>query len=108
MVKKLIIGIVWIHPDLAIQLAQWISPPFALQVSKWIRTLFTDGKVEVTKKLLENKIKLLQDTYVKKQRRTDYPCKNVIYILTTEEGKYKRNYIITLMKKLVWIVVDIW
>jgi hypothetical protein len=24
----------WIHPDLAIQLAQWISPSFALQVSK--------------------------------------------------------------------------
>jgi hypothetical protein len=30
----------WIHPDLAIQLAQWISPIFALQVSKWIRELF--------------------------------------------------------------------
>jgi len=96
----------WIHPDLAIQLAQWISPTFALQVSKWIRTLFTDGKVEVTKKLLDNikekdnKIKLLQDTYVKKQRRTDYPCNNVIYILTTEEGKHKRNYIIGKAKNL--------
>jgi hypothetical protein len=48
----------------------------------------------------DNKIKLLQDTYVKKQRRTDYPCNNVIYILTTEEGKQKRNYIIGKAKNL--------
>lgn len=37
----------WIHPDLAIQLAQLISPHFALQVSSWIRTLFSNSKVEV-------------------------------------------------------------
>ncbi len=28
-------GCSWIHPDLAVQLAQWISPTFALQVSRW-------------------------------------------------------------------------
>jgi hypothetical protein len=32
-------GGTWLHPDLAIQLAQWISPEFALQVSKWTREL---------------------------------------------------------------------
>ena len=37
----------WIHPDLAIQLAQWISPKFALQVGKWIRTLFITGTVSL-------------------------------------------------------------
>jgi hypothetical protein len=31
---------------------------------------------------------------IKKQKRTDYPEKNVIYILTTEENKKKRTYII--------------
>lgn len=35
----------WIHPDLAIQLAQWISPIFALQVSRWVRELAITGKV---------------------------------------------------------------
>jgi KilA-N domain len=30
-------GGTWIHPDLAIQLAQWCSPRFALQVSRWIQ-----------------------------------------------------------------------
>lgn len=36
----------WIHPDLAIMLAQWISPKFALQISKWIRTLLLNKEYE--------------------------------------------------------------
>jgi hypothetical protein len=89
----------WIHPDLAIQLAQWISPQFALQVSKWIRTLFT-GDIQLLEdknkeiKMKDNKIKLLEDLYIKRQQRKDYPDKNVIYILTTEDNKKKRIYII--------------
>ncbi len=100
----------WIHPDLAIQLAQWISSKFALQVSKWIRTLFTDGNVSIEIKLLEEKnkelqlkdekIKLLEDTYNKKQKRTDYPCKNVIYLVTSKDNKNKRIYIIGKAKNL--------
>jgi hypothetical protein len=101
----------WIHPDLAIQLAQWLSPRFALQVSKWIRTLFTNGNVSIDVKILEDqhskeielkdqKIQLLQDIYVKKQKRLDYPEKNVIYILSTEDNKKKRIYIIGKTKKL--------
>jgi hypothetical protein len=101
----------WVHPDLAIQLAQWLSPRFALQVSKWIRTLFTNGNVSIDVKILEDqhtkeiklkdqKIQLLQDIYVKKQKRQDYPEKNVIYILSTEDNKKKRIYIIGKTKKL--------
>jgi len=101
----------WIHPDLAIQLAQWLSPRFALQVSKWIRTLFTNGNVSIDIKILEDqytkeielkdqKIQLLQDIYVKKQKRQEYPEKNVIYLLSTEDNKKKRVYIIGKTKKL--------
>ena len=101
----------WIHPDLAIQLAQWLSPRFALQVSKWIRTLFTNGNVSIDVKILEDqhskeinlkdqKIQLLQDIYIKKQKRSDYPEKNVIYILSTEDNKKKRIYILGKTKKL--------
>ena len=100
----------WIHPDLAIQLAQWISPIFALQVSEWIRTLFTNGSVSTNIKLLEDhqkeidlkdhKIKLLEDAFIKKQQRKDYPEKNVIYMLTTEDNKNKRIYIIGKAKDL--------
>lgn len=35
----------WIHPDLAVQLAQWISPEFAIQVSGWVRELALTGSV---------------------------------------------------------------
>ena len=45
-------------------------------------------------KMKDKKIKLLQDTYLKKHKRIDYPEKNVIYILTTEENKKNRIYII--------------
>ena len=27
----------WVHPDIAINLAQWLSPKFAVQVSRWVR-----------------------------------------------------------------------
>ena len=90
----------WIHPDLAIQLAQWISPKFALQVSKWIRTLFITGTVSLVEshhnelKLKDERIQLLQDSFIKKQKRINYPEKNVIYIVTTEDNKNKRIYII--------------
>jgi hypothetical protein len=35
----------WVHPDLAIQLAQWISPMFSLKVSRWMRELAMTGSV---------------------------------------------------------------
>jgi len=97
---------IWIHPDLAIQLAQWISPKFIIQVSKWIGKLYTNNKVEITEKLLiENKlkdeeIKLLKDTYLKKHKREDYPDKNVIYLITTNDHLKNRIYIIGKAKDL--------
>ncbi len=57
----------WIHPDLAVQLAQWISPSFAIQVSRWIRELLITGNVSVDSKKsdeelieLQNKVRQLQ------------------------------------------------
>ncbi len=100
----------WVHPDLAIQLAQWLSPKFALQVSKWIRTLFSDGKAEVSLKLLKHKekelrikdkkIKLLENLHFKKQKRENYPESNVIYIVTTKDNKNNRIYIVGKAKNL--------
>lgn len=37
----------WVHPQIAINIAQWISPEFDVQVSKWIYELGTFGKVEL-------------------------------------------------------------
>ena len=100
----------WIHPDLSIQLAQWISPKFAIQVSKWIRTLFSDGSVQIDMNLLHQKdreisikdhrIKQLESVCLSKQRRVEYPERNVIYMLTTEDHRQRRTYIIGKAKNL--------
>ncbi len=37
----------WVHPHIAINLAQWCSPKFAVQVSKWVFELMSTGKVEL-------------------------------------------------------------
>ena len=100
----------WIHPDLSIQLAQWISPKFAIQVSKWIRTLFNQGSLQIDMNLLHEKdremrikdhrIKQLEAVCLSKQRRVEYPERNVIYMLTTEDHRQRRTYIIGKAKNL--------
>ncbi len=50
----------WIHPDLAVQLAQWISPSFAIQVSRWIRELFVTGIVSIDSNKSDEELKELQ------------------------------------------------
>ena len=100
----------WIHPDLAIQLAQWISPSFALQVSRWVRSLFDRGTIEIDIALLKDqekqllmkkqRIKQLEDICLDKHRRIEYPEKNVIYMLTTDDHIKRRTYIIGKAKNL--------
>jgi hypothetical protein len=46
------------------------------------------------------KIKLLENICIKKQRRINYAEGNVIYLLTTEDNKKKRIYIIGKAKNL--------
>jgi len=100
----------WIHPDLAIQLAQWISPKFAIQVCKWVRNLFSKGSVEIDLarlrekekdiRMKENRIKKLENVCLSKQRRVEYPERNVIYMITTEDHLLRRTYIIGKAKNL--------
>lgn len=33
----------WVHPQIAIHLAQWLSPTFAVQVSKWVMEWMSGG-----------------------------------------------------------------
>jgi hypothetical protein len=39
--------ITWVHPRIAIQIAQWVSSEFALNVSEWIEKLLTIGSVSI-------------------------------------------------------------
>ena len=74
----------WIHPDLAVQLAQWISPSFAIQVSRWVREIALTGKVEQGKeKTNEELLKLQQDLLLKDE---------VIKSIVSEKDIIKKNY----------------
>lgn len=33
----------WVHPDIAIHLAQWLSPAFAVRVTRWVREWLSGG-----------------------------------------------------------------
>jgi len=37
----------WVHPQVAMHLAQWCSPAFAVQVTKWLLELYETGRVEL-------------------------------------------------------------
>jgi hypothetical protein len=41
----------WVHPDVAVHLAQWLSPKFAVRVARWVRELLETGRVDLKAKL---------------------------------------------------------
>jgi hypothetical protein len=95
----------WVHPQVAINIAQWISPHFDVKVSSWVYEVMMTGKVDISntksyKQLqAENKdkqlkINMLTKKYVKKVPRIQYTESNVIYILTTERLKKDHVYIL--------------
>ena len=95
----------WVHPQVAINIAQWISPSFDVKVSGWVYEIMMTGKVDITnttsfKKLQEEnkghklRIQYLTKKYVKSQPREQYKEKYVIYILTTTLMKKERRYIL--------------
>ena len=95
----------WVHPQVAINIAQWISPQFDVKVSGWVYEIMMTGKVDITnttsyKELQKNnkdqkiKIQYLTKKYVKAQPRVQYKERNVVYILTTKRMKKDRVYIL--------------
>jgi hypothetical protein len=95
----------WVHPQVAINIAQWISPQFDVKVSAWVLEVMMSGKIDITntksyRELQEDnknkqlKIQLMTKKYVKKQPRIQYDESNVVYILTTANMKKERRYIL--------------
>jgi hypothetical protein len=92
----------WIHPDLAIQLAQWISPVFALKVSRYIRELSVTGSVHLGYEKtgqqildLQHKLRTSQEKYEKSLERRHYhkfkkgPCFYIVSDIDSKSVKYK-------------------
>jgi hypothetical protein len=95
----------WVHPQVAINIAQWISPQFDVKVSGWVYEIMMAGKVDITNttsfiqlqqenKDKQIKIQYLTKKYVKAQPRVQYEERNVVYILTTRLMKKDRRYIL--------------
>jgi hypothetical protein len=95
----------WVHPQVAINIAQWISPQFDVKVSGWVYEIMMTGKVDITnttsykqlqKENKDQQIKIhrLTKKYVKAQPRVQYEERNVVYILTTKLMKKDRRYIL--------------
>jgi hypothetical protein len=95
----------WVHPYVAINIAQWISPEFDAKILSWIYEVMLTGKIDISKTKsfqqlrLENKeqkikIQYLTKKYVKSQPRIQYTEQNVIYILTTPSHKKEGKYIL--------------
>lgn len=95
----------WIHPDLAVQLAQWISPMFSLQVSSWVRELALTGSVSLREERSSDELLRLQKDYMKLEknhsklleRRQYHKFKSgaVFYIISDIESncvKYKPGF----------------
>ena len=76
----------WIHPDLAVQLAQWISPKFALKVSSWIRQLALTKTVTLGNELPNEELILLQKELLEVKEKNKQLEKKHNQIL------YKRQY----------------
>jgi hypothetical protein len=104
-INKITNKCIFIHSDLAIQLAQWISPKFALKLNYWIKSLFTQGKVGVDIKILKEKENIINDykkrvEHLEKAILKKHPRKklddniNIVYLITCEELEAKRKYII--------------
>jgi hypothetical protein len=95
----------WVHPQVAINIAQWISPHFDVKVSSWVYEVMMTGKVDISNtksyKQLQSenkdkqlKINMLTKKYVKKVPRIQYTESNVIYIVTTARLKKDNIYIL--------------
>jgi hypothetical protein len=90
----------WIHPDLAIQLAQWISPMFSLQVSRWVRELALTGSVMLRNEKSSDELLRIQKEYKKlesnhtklleKRQHHKFKKGAVYYIISDTESQGKK------------------
>jgi hypothetical protein len=91
----------WIHPDLAVQLAQWISPKFAIQVSRWIRELAITGSVSVgQKKTSQQLLDLQRQLLEEKNKIKKLEIKHNNMLLKRTVHKFKKGPILYLISRV--------
>lgn len=77
-------GGVWLHPDLAIQLAQWCNKIFALQVSRWVQEWMTSAYNPVQLEADADRVRMRDS--LKDQKRLEFTGQIKSFLLRT--GNY--------------------
>lgn len=93
-------GGTWLHPDLAVQLAQWCNKPFAIQVSRWVREWWNSNynpiQLEADADRVQTRDKL------KDEKRLEFAGQIKAFLLAA--GRYKPGSFQT--KKAFWEAHD--
>jgi len=61
----------WVHPLLAVSIAQWVSPAFSMQVDVWVHRLLRDRMVECKNETKGRLLEEIRDTRGKIASRRD-------------------------------------
>ncbi len=92
---------IWLHPTLTLLLGQWISPHFSVQSCLWLTSFLLNYDENIKNIEAKNiQISTLKNIFSKKQTRQKYCEKNIVYVITTEDLKNKRTYIVGLTQNL--------
>jgi hypothetical protein len=96
---------IWVHPYIAVNLAQFIDPESEVKIIDWIHEILIYKKADIrsskiyrklkkSNKQLTDRITFLENKYLQKHKRTENNVNNVIYVLTTESSKKNNIYIL--------------
>jgi len=86
----------WVHPQVAIHIAQWVSPKFAVIVTRWIHKLLSTGKVSLERPIksfatiteMDIEAEVLED----KVKMEEYTTDSVIYVSYIGKGMVKIGF----------------
>jgi len=86
----------WVHPRVALHIAQWVSPKFAVIVTGWIQTLLTTGSVSIQRPVkalaciteMDVEAEILEQSVKLEEYTTD----SVIYVSYIGKGMIKVGF----------------
>ena len=83
----------WVHPRVAIHIAQWVSPKFAVIVTGWIHKLLSTGNVCLERPLKEfstvTEMDIEAEVFENKVKMEEFTTDSVIYISYIGKGMIK-------------------
>ncbi|NDE13727.1 KilA-N domain-containing protein [bacterium] len=81
----------WIHPDLAVNLAQWISHLFGIRVSRWVREILTTGHASFDPKSNEELIRLQVELQREQEHRKRIETNHKRLVQRREYHKFQKG-----------------